>query len=75
MDDNLWLYSSGFDPSWRKYGIMTMLAAEILKWGIGSRLAVVNLSCGKDMGKIRWNPTEVNFFVSAQVSSPCFLEF
>jgi CelD/BcsL family acetyltransferase involved in cellulose biosynthesis len=62
MDDNLWLYSSGFDPNWRKYGIMTMLTAEILKWGIGSRLAVVNLSCGKDMGKIRWNPTEVNFF-------------
>jgi CelD/BcsL family acetyltransferase involved in cellulose biosynthesis len=62
MDDNLWLYSSGFDPSWRKYGIMTMLTAEILKWGIGSRMAVVNLSCGKDMGKIRWNPTEVNFF-------------
>lgn len=62
MDDNLWLYSSGFDPSWRKYGVMTMLTAEILKWGIGSKMAVVNLSCGKDMGKIRWNPTEINFF-------------
>jgi CelD/BcsL family acetyltransferase involved in cellulose biosynthesis len=62
MDDNLWLYSSGFDPSWRKYGVMTMLTAEILKWSIASRMKVVNLSCGKDMGKIRWNPTEVNFF-------------
>jgi CelD/BcsL family acetyltransferase involved in cellulose biosynthesis len=62
MDDNLWLYSSGFDPNWRKYGVMTMLTAEILKWGIVSRMKVVNLSCGKDMGKIRWNPTEVNFF-------------
>ena len=41
---------------------MTMLTAEILKWGIGSRLGAVNLSCGKDMGKIRWNPTEINFF-------------
>jgi hypothetical protein len=39
-----------------------MLTAEMLKWGIGSRMAVVNLSCGKDMRRIRWNPTEVIFF-------------
>jgi CelD/BcsL family acetyltransferase involved in cellulose biosynthesis len=61
MDGHLWLYSSGFDPKWRKYGIMTMLTTEILKWAIDTKMRVVNLSCGQDLGKLRWNPTEVTY--------------
>jgi CelD/BcsL family acetyltransferase involved in cellulose biosynthesis len=58
---DLWLYSSGFDPEWRKYGVMTMLTAEILQWSILAQFKIVNLSCGQDLGKLRWQPTEIIF--------------
>lgn len=29
-------------------------------------MTLVNLLCGKDMGKFRWNPTEVSFFHGPQ---------
>ena len=61
LGNELWLYSSGYDPEWRRYGIMTVLIAEILKWSISSQLAVVNLSCGQDLGKLRWEPSEIFF--------------
>ena len=69
LDSHLWLYSSGYDPKWRKYGIMTMLTAEILKWAVNEKLRVVNLSCGQDLGKLRWNPAEI-IFTSFLQSAP-----
>ena len=59
LGDQLWFLSSGFDTAWRKYGIMTMLTVEVMKWAIESRFKIVNLSCGHDRGKTRWNPAEV----------------
>lgn len=56
---DLWFYSSGFDPEWRKYGVMTMLTVEVLQWAIRERISRVNLSCGLDRGKVRWRPSEI----------------
>jgi CelD/BcsL family acetyltransferase involved in cellulose biosynthesis len=55
----LYLFYSGYDPEWRKYGIMTFLVAEIIKWAIDHRLTCVNLSFGNDQSKLRWKPTEI----------------
>ena len=59
LDDALWFLSTGFDTSWRKYGVMTMLTVEVMKWAIDAKFRVVNLSCGHDRGKTRWNPAEL----------------
>ncbi len=61
MDKDLWMYTSGFDPDWRRYGVMTMLTVEIMQWAMRSGYEIVNLSCGSDRGKTRWRPSEVVF--------------
>jgi CelD/BcsL family acetyltransferase involved in cellulose biosynthesis len=61
MGKDLWLYASGFDPSWRRYGVMTMLTVEVMQWALRSHYEVVNLSCGHDRGKSRWRPSEITF--------------
>ena len=58
-DRQLYLYYSGYDPSWRNYSIMTTLMAEILRWGIAEQLTAVNLSTGSDLSKLRWQPEEI----------------
>jgi CelD/BcsL family acetyltransferase involved in cellulose biosynthesis len=57
----LYLYYSGFDPSFAKYGVATTVVAEAMKHAIGERLGSVNLSTGKDRSKLRWRPEEVMF--------------
>lgn len=57
--EDLYLYFSGFDPSWAQYGVMTTTVAEIIRWAIGDGLASVNLSPGRDVSKTRWRPIEV----------------
>ena len=57
----LYLYFSGYDPSWRKYSVMTLLITEIIKWAIEHGLQHVNLSTGKDQSKQRWKPSEIMF--------------
>lgn len=59
MGGDLWLYTSGFDPQWRRYGIMTMLTVEVMQWAIASKYERVNLSCGHDRAKMRWRPAEM----------------
>jgi CelD/BcsL family acetyltransferase involved in cellulose biosynthesis len=61
LDDELYLYFSGFDPEWRKYGVMTTLVVEIMKWAIENKFALLNLSTGKDLSKLRWKPREIIF--------------
>jgi CelD/BcsL family acetyltransferase involved in cellulose biosynthesis len=61
MGKHLWLFASGFDPSWRRYGVMTMLTVEVMQWALRSNYEVVNLSCGHDRGKSRWRPSEIIF--------------
>jgi CelD/BcsL family acetyltransferase involved in cellulose biosynthesis len=62
----LYLYYSGYDPAWRKYSIMTTLMSEILRWGIGQGLAVVNLSTGNDLSKLRWQPEEICYLAAEE---------
>jgi CelD/BcsL family acetyltransferase involved in cellulose biosynthesis len=61
MGKDLWLYASGFDPNWRRYGVMTMLTIEVMQWALRSNYEIVNLSCGHDRGKSRWRPSEITF--------------
>jgi CelD/BcsL family acetyltransferase involved in cellulose biosynthesis len=53
----LYLYYSGFDPAWGKYGVMTTTVAEAMKYAIGRGLERVHLSMGADASKSRWGPT------------------
>jgi hypothetical protein len=47
----IWLHATWLDPSWRGYGVMTMLTIEVMQWALRSDYEVVNLSCGDDRGK------------------------
>lgn len=62
----LYLYYSGYLPEWGRYSVMTTLLAEAFKWAIGQRLAVVNLSVGRDNSKLRWSPEESAFVQGVQ---------
>lgn len=59
LDEELYLYFSGFDPTWKKYGVMTTLMVEIIKWAIERGFSLINLSTGTDQSKLRWKPTEI----------------
>jgi hypothetical protein len=39
----LWLYASGFDASWRRYGVMAMLTVEVMPWALRSNCEVEDL--------------------------------
>lgn len=61
FDNELYLYFSGLDPEWKKYGVMTTLMVEVIKWAIEHKLGVLNLSTGTDLSKLRWKPSEITF--------------
>jgi CelD/BcsL family acetyltransferase involved in cellulose biosynthesis len=61
LGDGLYLYYSGFDPAYAKYGVMTTTAAEAIKYAISQGLRSANLSTGLDPWKMRWRPKQVNF--------------
>lgn len=67
LDETLYLYYSGFDPAWRKYGVMTTALAEILRHAIATGTRTVNLSPGTDVSKTRWSPRTVTFDEGIQV--------
>src|SRR5262249_38053180 len=64
----LYLYFSGFDPSWKRYSVMTLLMCETIKWAIQRGLKVVNLSTGNDQAKLRWRPSEITFYDANQMA-------
>jgi CelD/BcsL family acetyltransferase involved in cellulose biosynthesis len=66
--NELYLYYSGYDTDWSRYSVMTTTVAEALKWAIGERLSVANLSTGKDVSKTRWDPVAVTFSDGTQVA-------
>jgi Acetyltransferase (GNAT) domain len=68
LDCDLYTYFAGYDPTWRRYSVMTVLIAEIIKWAIERGLRNVNLSTGKDQSKLRWRPTEITFHDALQIS-------
>jgi CelD/BcsL family acetyltransferase involved in cellulose biosynthesis len=52
----LYLYYSGYDPRFRRYGVMTTLVAEAIQYAISKRIPRVHLSMGADVSKSRWGP-------------------
>jgi CelD/BcsL family acetyltransferase involved in cellulose biosynthesis len=61
LEDALYLYYSGFDPTWWGYSVMTTTTAEAIKYAIGRGLSTVNLSPTRDVAKTRWGPRQVDY--------------
>lgn len=61
VGDSLYMYYSGFDPQWWRYGVMTTTLAEAIKYAISNGFKTVNLSPTKDVSKNRWSPREVDY--------------
>jgi CelD/BcsL family acetyltransferase involved in cellulose biosynthesis len=59
--DSLYLYYSGFDPAWSRYGVMTTTVAEVIKYAIAHGLKTVNLSPTMEISKTRWSPRQVDY--------------
>ena len=62
IGDGLYLYYSGFDPAWARYGVMTTTTAEALRYAIASGLKSVNLSLTGERSRLRWDPRRVDFY-------------
>jgi CelD/BcsL family acetyltransferase involved in cellulose biosynthesis len=56
-----YLYYSGFDPAWWKYGVMTLLVTEMVRDAIARGLESINFSPGVDVSKTRWGAELVPF--------------
>jgi CelD/BcsL family acetyltransferase involved in cellulose biosynthesis len=63
----LYLYYSGYDVQWGRFSVMTTVVAEAIKWAIGERLAIVHLSTGHDVSKLRWDPHELPYRSAVQL--------
>ncbi len=50
----LYLYYSGYDPSWARYGVMTTTVVETIKYAIALGVPTLHLSMGADVSKTRW---------------------
>jgi CelD/BcsL family acetyltransferase involved in cellulose biosynthesis len=66
-NDQIYLYYSGYDPTWSKYSVMTTLVVEAIKWSIEQRLATVHLSTGTDVSKLRWGPVKTRYVALTEV--------
>ncbi len=74
VGSSLYLYYSGYDPRWSRYGVMTTTVVEAIKHAIASGLRAVNLSVGTDESKIRWAPRTVAFAQAVQISPSYFAQ-
>jgi len=61
VGDSLYLYYSGYDPSWARYSVMTTTVAEALKYAIAQGFKTVNLTPGREVSKMRWGPRQVDY--------------
>ena len=68
LGSDLYVYFAGYDLAWRRYSVMTVLMAEMIKWAFAQGLERVNLSTGLDQSKTRWKPREIVFHDAVQVS-------
>jgi len=68
----LYLYYSGYEPAFAKYGVMTTALAEAIKYAVEHGLRQVNLSTGRDSSKLRWRPRQVVFEEALMFSRPPF---
>jgi CelD/BcsL family acetyltransferase involved in cellulose biosynthesis len=67
FNGEIYLYYSGYDPTWAKYSVMTTLLVEAMKWSIEQRLVILHLSTGSDVSKLRWSPIATRYFVLTEV--------
>ena len=61
VENALYLYYSGFDPTWSCYGVMTTTVAEAIKYAIAHGVKTVNLSPTQHVSKSRWGPRRVDY--------------
>jgi CelD/BcsL family acetyltransferase involved in cellulose biosynthesis len=61
VGDSLYLYYSGYDPAWARYGVMTTTVAEAIKYAIAHGFKTVNLSPTKEVSKTRWGAREIQY--------------
>ena len=62
MGDGIYLYHSGYDPAWARYGVMTTLMAETVRYAMAGGLQSINLSLVGEHSKLRWRPRRVDFY-------------
>jgi CelD/BcsL family acetyltransferase involved in cellulose biosynthesis len=65
---SMYLYYSGYDPSYAKYSVMTTVVADAIKYAISKGYQTVNLSTGNDLSKTRWSPSEMTYQQVVQTS-------
>jgi CelD/BcsL family acetyltransferase involved in cellulose biosynthesis len=61
VGNSIYLYYSGFDPTWARHSVMTTTVAETFKYAIANGFKSVNLSIGREQSKLRWRPRLVEF--------------
>lgn len=69
LGSSMYLYYSGYDPTFTKYSAMTTCLAGAIRWSIEAGLESVNLSTGTDVSKTRWSPAK-HVFGEAHLVSP-----
>jgi CelD/BcsL family acetyltransferase involved in cellulose biosynthesis len=69
LGPQLYLYYSGYREAWAQHSVMTTVVAESIKWAIQQGLHGVNLSTGRDLSKLRWQPEEIVTREGVQPSS------
>ena len=57
----------GLRPGWSKYSVMTTLVVEAIKWSIEQRLAILHMSTGTDVSKLRWDPYRTRYLAYTEV--------
>jgi len=62
MGGGIYLYHSGYDTAWARYGVMTTLMAETARYAIATGLRSINLSLVGEHSKLRWRPRRVDFY-------------
>jgi CelD/BcsL family acetyltransferase involved in cellulose biosynthesis len=71
LGDLLYLYYSGFEPSFGRYSVMTTVVTEAIRYAIQEGFRSVSLSTGRDPSKLRWSPIET-LHREVTVVSPSF---
>ncbi|MBC3884140.1 GNAT family N-acetyltransferase [Undibacterium griseum] len=61
MNDELYLYYSGYDLAYARYSVMTTVVAETIQWAFQQDIRRINLSVGEDISKTRWNPEVIRY--------------
>jgi CelD/BcsL family acetyltransferase involved in cellulose biosynthesis len=61
MEQQVYLYYSGYDLNYGQYSVMTTLVAETIQWAIRCGIPAINLSVGEDVSKTRWGPEQVDY--------------